>query len=57
MKPSKSLRKQAEKAEALARRSVNGEHAEQMRNLAAAFRAQANALKTSGKYAKGRIKK
>jgi hypothetical protein len=42
MKPTKSLRKQAEKAEAVAHRSEDTEHAERMRNLAEAFRAQAS---------------
>ncbi|WNV09590.1 hypothetical protein [Tardiphaga sp. 709] len=49
MKPTKSLKKQAERAEAAARRSADSEHAERMRDLAEAFRAQADALKTKKK--------
>ena len=55
MKPTKSLKKQAEKAEAVAHRSEDTEHAEQMHNLAEAFRAQASALKAAKK--KGKAKK
>lgn len=54
MKPTKSLRKQAEKAEAAARRSEDTEHAERMRNLADAFRAQADALKAIRKRGKAK---
>ena len=52
MKPTKSLKKQAEKAESAARRSEDIEHAERMRNLAEAFRAQADALKAKKKKQK-----
>ncbi|WP_149534256.1 hypothetical protein [Tardiphaga sp. P9-11] len=55
MKPTKSLRKQAEKAEAVSHRSEDTEHAERMRNLVEAFRAQAAALKAVRK--KGKAKK
>jgi hypothetical protein len=54
MKPTKSLRKQAEKAEAVASRSEDDEHAERMRNLAEAFRAQADALKAAKKNGKSK---
>lgn len=43
------VRKQAEKAEAAARRSEDIEHAERMHNLAEAFRAQADAPKAEKK--------
>jgi hypothetical protein len=55
MKPTNSLRKQADKAEAEAQHSEDAEHAERMRNLAEAFRAQADALKAEKK--KGKAKK
>ena len=54
MKPIKSLRKQAEKAGAEAQRSKDAEHAERMRNLAEAFRAQADALKAEKKKEKAK---
>jgi hypothetical protein len=54
MKPTKSLRKQAAKAEAAARRSEDTEHAERMHNLAEAFRPQADALKAEKKKGKRR---
>jgi hypothetical protein len=52
MKPVKSIRKQAEKAEAVASRTADPEQAERMRNLADAFRAQADALKATRKMQK-----
>lgn len=55
MKPTKSLRKQAGKAEAAAYRTEDTEHAERMHNLAEAFRAQAEALKAEKK--KGKVRK
>jgi hypothetical protein len=54
MKPTKSLRKQAEKAQAVAHRSEDTEYAEQMRNLAEAFRAHADALKAARKKRKAK---
>jgi hypothetical protein len=54
MKPTKSLKKQAKKADAIANRSADTEHAERMHNLAEAFRAQAEALKAEKK--KGKVK-
>jgi hypothetical protein len=54
MKPTKSLRKQARKAEAVAQRSEDIEHAELMHDLAEAFRAQAEALKAEKKKRKVR---
>jgi hypothetical protein len=55
VKPSKQFRKQAEKADAAAQRTDDPEHAERMRTLAEAFRAQADALKAAKK--KGKAKK
>jgi hypothetical protein len=55
MKPTESFRKQAGKAEAVAHRTEDTEHAERMHNLAEAFRAQAEALKAEKK--KGKVRK
>jgi hypothetical protein len=52
VKPSKQFRKQAEKAEAAAQRTEDPEHADLLRTLADAFRAQANAIKAAGKAEK-----
>jgi hypothetical protein len=49
VKPSKSFRKQAEKAEAAAAHSDDPEHTDRMRTLADAFRAQADAIKVTEK--------
>jgi hypothetical protein len=49
VKPAKSFRKQAEKAEAAAAQTDDPEHADRMRTLAEAFRAQADAIKASEK--------
>ena len=57
VKPVKALKKQAEKAEAVASRSVDPEHAESMRRLADAFRAQAQVMKETKKAKKIESKK
>jgi hypothetical protein len=49
VKPIKSLRKQAEKAEAVANRISDPEIAGEMRALADAFRSQADAMKKKPK--------
>jgi hypothetical protein len=53
VKPTKSLRKQAEKAEAVAKRMTDPDIAAEMRALADAYRGQADAIKKKLK-AKGK---
>jgi hypothetical protein len=56
-KPAKSFEKQAEKAEQVANLTRDSEHADRMRSLAHAFRAQAEVIKSAGKSKAKKTKK